>query len=133
HDRRRGRGAAGGGETGMTRVRIGGFRPIADLTSPRLSSPDADARLALNVSGRRRKAQLAGDVRSMDWLGVIAQVPAQLRLAAANKVELVPVLRHPPQPGAAPKMTLTNVPPMLASPPESNLIAFDGNVLTIPD
>jgi hypothetical protein len=28
---------------------------------------------------------------------------------------------------------MTNVPPMLASPPASNLIAFNGNVLTIPD
>jgi hypothetical protein len=36
-------------------------------------------------------------------------------------------------PGAAPKITLANVPPILASPPASNLIAFSGNVLTIPD
>jgi hypothetical protein len=36
-------------------------------------------------------------------------------------------------PGAAPKITLANVPPILASPPASNLIAFRGNVLTIPD
>ena len=35
-------------------------------------------------------------------------------------------------PGAAPKITLANVPPILASPPASNLIAFSGNVLTIP-
>jgi hypothetical protein len=30
------------------------------------------------------------------------------------------------------KITLANVPPILASPPASNLIAFSGNVLTIP-
>ena len=36
-------------------------------------------------------------------------------------------------PGAAPKITLANVPPILASPPASNLMAFSGNVLTIPD
>jgi hydroxybutyrate-dimer hydrolase len=36
-------------------------------------------------------------------------------------------------PDAAPKITLANVPPILALPPASNLIAFSGNVLTIPD
>ena len=36
-------------------------------------------------------------------------------------------------PGAAPKITLASVPPILALPPASNLIAFSGNVLTIPD
>ena len=30
------------------------------------------------------------------------------------------------------KITLDNVPPILASPPASNLISFSGNVLTIP-
>jgi hypothetical protein len=30
------------------------------------------------------------------------------------------------------KITLANVPPILASPPASNLIAFSGNVLTFP-
>jgi hypothetical protein len=30
------------------------------------------------------------------------------------------------------KITLANVPQILASPPASNLIAFSGNVLTIP-
>ena len=31
------------------------------------------------------------------------------------------------------EVRLANVPPILASPPASNLIAFSGNVLTIPD
>jgi len=34
---------------------------------------------------------------------------------------------------AAPKITLANVPPILASPPASNLIAFSGNALTRSD
>jgi hydroxybutyrate-dimer hydrolase len=58
------------------------------------------------------------------------------RLTASAPLPPAQVVRTTPRggtPGAAPAITVANVPPIAAIPAAANRITFTGNTLTIPD
>ena len=84
--------------------------------------------------GRRYKVQDLADAYGLTINQALDLIYDNLR----NGTPLPPsqVVRTVPRggtPGAAPPITLANVPPIAVNPPLGNQITFNGNILTIPD
>jgi hypothetical protein len=101
----------------------------------RRAAPPERSLAAFDVVGRLLHQRLGRDGAAVGRFVVLVR-QARRALADESRVAKWTDPEGAPRggmPGAAPKNTLANVPPILASPPASNRIAFSGNVLTIPD